>query len=341
MDVKPSELRALLHAYVPQRLPVLVTGAPGIGKSDIVEQVARTLDYDLLISHPVVEDPTDSKGLPFPDLANRTAHFLPFGDLCRAMQSRRPLLWFFDDLGQASEAVQAAKMQLLLARRIGEHKLPEHVTFVAATNRRSDNAGVSGLLDPVISRFATVVNLVPDHQEWSEWAIDKGVAPELIAFLRFRPDLLLQPKVSRDIANGPSPRTWNFIAKTMPHVPAKLRLASFAGSIGEGAATEFLAFLEIWRDLPSPQAVLLDPGAAPIPENPATLFALSTALAANLTEGNFDRALIYFERLLAAKRREFGALMIRDAVRRNPALQSTAAFIKAQSGPLGRIIQGE
>ena len=176
-QVVASQLTELLTAYVPARLPVLITGRPGIGKSDIVEQVARATNHDLLISHPVVEDPTDSKGLPFPSPDGRTASHLPFGDLEWAVNSTSPLIWFLDDLGQASPAVQAAKMQLLLARRIGNHVLPDHVTFVAATNRRTDNAGVTGILDPVISRFATVVQLIPTIQDWSAWAVRNTFRP--------------------------------------------------------------------------------------------------------------------------------------------------------------------
>ncbi|MEK6295273.1 MAG: ATP-binding protein, partial [Paraburkholderia tropica] len=117
MQVNASQLKSLLLAYVPQRLPVIVSGRPGVGKSDIVEQVANELDHDLLISHPVVEDPTDSKGLPFAAADGQSARFLPFGDLERALQVRkRPLIWFLDDLGQAAPSVQAAKMHLQLAR---------------------------------------------------------------------------------------------------------------------------------------------------------------------------------------------------------------------------------
>ncbi|MEM5440602.1 ATP-binding protein, partial [Paraburkholderia diazotrophica] len=83
MKVNPQQLFALLSAYIPKRLPVLITGPAGVGKSDIVDQVAKATGHDLLISHPVVEDPTDSKGLPFPK--GDIARFLPFGDLERAL----------------------------------------------------------------------------------------------------------------------------------------------------------------------------------------------------------------------------------------------------------------
>lgn len=160
-------------------------------------------------------------------------------------------------------------MQLLLARRIGEHRLPDDVTFLAATNRRNDNAGVSGILDPLISRFATVVELEATIEEWTAWAVVNNVKPELIAFLRFRPDLLSVQKTSRDIEATPSPRSWGFVAKAMGVVPKELELISYAGAVGEGPATELMAFVEIYRELPSPAAVLAAPDAAPIPEKPS------------------------------------------------------------------------
>ncbi|MCP3712474.1 ATP-binding protein [Paraburkholderia sp. CNPSo 3274] len=341
MQVNASQLNALLTAYVPKRLPVLITGRPGIGKSDIVAQVADQVDHDLMISHPVVEDPTDSKGLPFAAADGQSARFLPFGDLERALQPRkRPLIWFLDDLGQASPAVQAAKMQLLLARRIGEHKLPENVTFLAATNRRNDNAGVSGILDPLISRFATVVELEATIEEWSAWAVANDIAPELFAFLRFRPDLLSVQKTSRDIEATPSPRSWGFVAKTMGVVPKELELISHAGSVGEGPATELLAFIQIYRQLPSPAAVLATPDVAPIPEAPSALYAISAALAMYANESNFERVVIYTERLIAAGLGEFAALLVTDALRKTPDLANTHAFIKAQGGPIGKLIHG-
>lgn len=341
MKVNPSQLVQLLSAFIPQGLPVLITGRPGIGKSDLVEQAAHATGHELLISHPVVEDPTDSKGLPFPSPDGSAAKFLPFGDLELAMNAMLPTIWFLDDLGQASPAVQAAKMQLLLARRIGEHKLPPHVTFIAATNRRNDNAGVSGILDPVISRFATVVELEPTIDDWTGWAVRNNVPPALIAFLRFRPDLLSVQKTSRDIENSPSPRSWGFVAKTMGVVPKDLELISYAGSVGEAAAGELMSFLGIYRELPSPDAILLSPDTAPIPETPAALYAISTALAAHSTEGNFDRVLTYNDRLIDEGYREFAALLARDAVRRTPELQNTHAFIRAQGGALGQIIRGQ
>ena len=82
-----------------------------------------------------------------------------------------------DDLGQAPPAVQAAAMQLILARRINGSLVSDEVCFVAATNRKNDKAGVARILEPVKSRFAAIVELTPCVEEWATWAADREPAP--------------------------------------------------------------------------------------------------------------------------------------------------------------------
>ena len=73
---------------IPARLPVLITGAPGIGKSDIVAQAAKQLDHELILPHPAVKEPTEVSGFPWPDHENDRARFLPFGDLATAIEAQ-------------------------------------------------------------------------------------------------------------------------------------------------------------------------------------------------------------------------------------------------------------
>ncbi|OJB08175.1 ATPase [Burkholderia ubonensis] len=341
MQISPERLTRLLGVYIPKRWPVLITGRPGIGKSDIVEAAADDAEHDLLISHPVVEDPTDSKGLPYPASDGSFARFLPFGDLERALSATRPLVWFFDDLGQASPAVQAAKMQLVLARRIGEHKLPDCVTFVAATNRRGENSAVAGLLDPLIDRFAAVVELVSNVNCWTSWAVKHAMPPELIAFLRFKPDLLWEERRNRDIVASASPRKWGKLGEAFPDLPADLLTEAINAGVGSGAGAELISFLSIYRALPSVDAILMNPDIGVIPEEPSILFALTAALANQASDGNFERVLRYADRLVDAGQREFTALLVRDATARKPELQNHHAFVRAQGGEIGKIIRGD
>src|ERR1700730_5222810 len=98
--MRPSELSEYAAYMIDSRFPMLVTGAPGIGKSDVISKAAETAGADLIISHPVVNDPTDYKGLPFPNDDSTAAEHLPFGDLKRILDAKTKTVFFLDDLGQ-------------------------------------------------------------------------------------------------------------------------------------------------------------------------------------------------------------------------------------------------
>lgn len=321
--MKPQELQSLLRKTIPAGLPVVIKGAPGVGKSEIVDQVCRMLDADLIIEHPVVSDPTDYKGLPFAN-KNGEAEFLPFGNLRKLINVERRTVCFLDDLGQASVSVQAACMQLLLARRINGHKVSDQVTFLAATNRHTDRSGVTGLLEAVKSRFATIVELAPDVEDWVAWALDHNIPTELIQFIRFRPNMLHDFKPTNELKNSPCPRTIVNASRLMQAgIPAGIEYETYTGSAGEGFAAEFCGFLKIFRSLPNPDAVLLAPEKADVPTDPATLYAICGSLARRASENTMERIVTYARRLPA----EFSVLMVQDSYKLCPEVQNTRAFI--------------
>ena len=321
--MRPNELTQLLTVSINNRLPVLIKGAPGIGKSDLVDQACMACGADLVISHPVVSDPVDFKGMPA--VVDGCATFLPFGDLQALIDADRPTVYFLDDLGQAPPSVQAAAMQLILARRINGHHVSDQVTFVAATNRKADKAGVSGILEPVKSRFATIVELQPDLDDWVKWALGNDMPTELIAFIRFRPGLLHDFKPTSDITNTPCPRTISNVGRLLnAGIPPELEYEIIAGAAGEGFAAEFLGFLKIYRTLPNPDVVLMDPPNADVPTDPATLYAICGALARKSGEQTIDRLIRYANRLTP----EFNVLLIRDCVQISPDVVNSRSFIE-------------
>lgn len=339
--MKTTHIPELLRAAIAARSPLLLIGAPGVGKSDLVAQAAQAAEAALIVSHPVTADPTDAKGLPWPDRDGEQARFLPFGDLAAAIGATGPTVWLLDDLGQASPAVQAAYMQLLLARRVNGHALPDCVTLLAASNRRTDRAGVTGMLEPVKSRFASIIEVEADVDGWSEWALDAGLPAALVAFIRYRPDLLSAFRPTGDMTQSPSPRTWANVAKIEAWgLPKAIEAEAMAGAVGAGASTEYLAFRSMAAALVSADQILLDPQAAALPGKPAECYATCTALASRASAKNFDRVATYAARLHDGAKGEFAALLCRDSLRRDTKIGSCAAFIRAMAGPLGQLISG-
>lgn len=340
--MKPSALAEVLPYFFEARKPVLLVGPPGIGKTDIPTTAAEKSGYDLILSHPAVGDPTDAKGLPWVAQDHKRATFLPFGEMERAIHATRPTVWFLDDLGQAPGAVQASYMQLLLARRVNDHVLPDCVTFVAATNRRQDKAGVQGILEPVKSRFASILHVEVDIDDWTRWAFDAGMPVELISFLRFRhttgEPMLLQFNPSLDMVNSPCPRSWANVGRMMlAGLPQRYEREVFAGAVGEAAAGEFVAFLKMAREIPNPDAVILDPDGAVIPKDMSVKYALVVALAARTNKTTFRGIARYAERLVEAGLGEFAALLLRDSLRKCPEVQTTDTFMRLAVGEIGKL----
>ena len=319
--MEPSQLQELLEGAITARLPVLIKGAPGVGKTDLVTQAARAARADLVISHPVVDEPIDYKGLPA--IREDHAEFLPFGSLRKLIDADRPTVYFMDDLGQAPPAVQAAAMQLILARRINGFAVADQVCFMAATNRKRDKAGVAGILEPVKSRFVSIVELDPDVEEWAAWATSHHLPPELIAFIRFRPQLLFDFNPTSEMKNSPCPRTVANVGHLMKMgLPEPLEFEAYAGAAGEGFSAELMGFLKISRQLPDPRLILMKPEEAFVPEDPATLYAVCAALARLARPENMDRLATYAAHLPE----EFSVLLLTDSERLNSAIVNTRAY---------------
>lgn len=325
IQLNAKQLVSLITGAIVNRQPILITGAPGIGKTDLIKASVELVrvkcsgfsDVQLLIMHPCVSDPTDFKGMPA--LIDGQAVFLPFNDLEKLMNATVPTVCFFDDIGQAPPAVQAALMQLLLAREINGKKISDSVVFIAATNRKQDKAGVSGMLEPVKSRFTTIVEMIVDHKSWIEWAINADLPIELISFIQFRPNLLHDFKASSDLVNSPCPRTVANLGKLIKmQLPADIQHAVYSGAVGEGFATEFLSFLPIMRKLPKIENIIAG-NDSQAPDDLSVCFAVSIALARKANDNNIGNVLKYVQSMIP----EFQVMFIKSATKLNVELFET------------------
>jgi hypothetical protein len=315
--MKASAISNALRVLVSARQPAFLWGGPGIGKSAVIRQLAAALSMPLRDVRALLLDPVDLRGLPFLGNDGRskwaTPEFLP--------QDGSGIL-FLDELNAAPAMVQASCYQLVLDRKLGEYTLPAGWSIIAAGNRDSDRAVTTRMPTPLRNRFVHLEFEV-DMQEWSGWAIQAGVRPEVIAFLRFRSELL--NAFDRDANAFPSPRSWEFVSRILESQPEpSIEHELFAGAVGSGAATEFSAFLRMFRELPNIDAILVNPHKEPVPENAAAQYAVASALAHRASDTNLDRICVYLDRMPT----EFCVLCVRDASLREPGIRHTAAYTK-------------
>jgi len=332
--MKPSTLIPFLAKAFKNRMQVLVKGSPGIGKSDVIDSAAQEVQADVITKHPSVEDPTDARGLPGKSEIDgvQVAKFYPFDDLYRLISATRLTVCHLEDFGQASPAVQSAYMQLLLRRSVNGHRLSDHVVFVASTNDVKDQAGVGGLLEPVKSRFHTIIPLEISLDDWVNWAIDHNLPAWLVAYIRSCPDALSEFKPTKQLTNSPCPRTWAAVGKWDLMDIADVEV--WSGAVGQGRAAEAFAFREAANKLPDPDACLLAPDSAPLPEKPSLKYAMAIAIAYRTGQKNFEQAIRYTGRI----GKPFEVLTVKDSLRRSPALAQTQAFARWASDPVNRDI---
>lgn len=294
-----TQLKSYIKFAITNTLPVMITGIPGIGKSEITETATKESNANFVLSHPVVSDPTDYKGLPFATKENGmdVAKFIPFDELNTLINAKEPTVYMLDDLGQAPASVQAACMQLVLARRINGHKVSDKVTFIAATNGKSDKAGVSGILEPVKSRF-TIVELSVDVDAWVQWALQNNMPHEIIAFIKMRPEKLSDFAPTKDISNSPSPRNIADIGRQQnAGLSRDIEQEVFKGRCGEKFATEYAGFLQIWRSLPDVNEIILNPKGAPVSDEPSVLYAICGMIAQKMNDNNIEAFKTYLDRV--------------------------------------------
>lgn len=272
--MRPKDLTKTIELAINIDEVLLIIGAPGIGKTDIVRDACNGFESVLL--HPVIHDPVNYTG--FPSLQNGKADFTPFGFLRKMIETEKKLIIIVDDLGQAAHSVQAALMQLVLQSNIDGNQVSEHCRFILISNRREDKAGVSSIIEPLKGR-ATIIDLEVNGDDWRKWAIEHDMPPELVAFSKLRPNLLFDFKPSTDMTNSPTPRNWAAIGRWQnAGIPKHLEYEIFKGRCGEQFAAEYTAFLRTYREMPDPEEWIKNPD-KDLPVNESAQYALAGALA--------------------------------------------------------------
>ena len=295
--------------------PIMLWGSPGVGKSTLIRELCRSLDIGFVDVRLAQREPVDLRGLPVPD--GDEVRWLLSSEWPRDPDSKGIIL--FDELTAADRTLQVAAYELILDRRLGDlYQVPEGWLICAAGNRSEDRAVAMTLSSALANRFCHL-ELEPSLEGWTRWATRQDLSPEVVAFLRFRPQSFFS--MQGNLERGwPSPRSWERVARLL-RVNQSLSEDSLAlmvhGLVGEGSGTEFLAFRRWAAELPDVPALLRGEVDFRNPERADQRHALCTALAHYLWKSSEKDQNLYlknFFRISMQLSSDFATMAMMDAL---------------------------
>ncbi len=206
ITINQEDLLDILLNVAPVR-PVFIWGAPGIGKSALVERFADEVGLPCVSLLGSQLAPEDIIGIP--QIKDEVSVFLPPKMIAR----KEPYVLFLDELNACSQEVQKAFYSLIHERRIGEYHLPEGSIIIGAGNRAQDSAIVKTMSSALINRMFHV-QLKADARQWIKWAQSANIHPWVIDYIIQRPDHLFAeaPKTEEPFS---TPRSWHMLSDAL------------------------------------------------------------------------------------------------------------------------------
>jgi hypothetical protein len=302
----PSRIKEILEKLLAGTWPIFIWGAPGVGKSSLVKEVAQDKRLPVIDVRAPLLDPTDIRGVPY--VIDGIAVWSPPSFLPRKGEG----ILFFDELNAAPPLVQASLYQLTLDRAVGEYRLPEGWRILAAGNRAQDASIVHRMPAALSNRFVHL-DFEVSVDDWRSWAIKNGIDPLITGFIGTRPEMLFDMrKADRGF---PTPRSWHMLSdalRSFRDLSSSLDL--MIGIVGEGAAVEFLGYTSNAISEETIRRIIASPETEELPRSVADQYALISYLAHKAEDQKIRKAAgVILSRLPP----ELGVLLARDMMRAN------------------------
>lgn len=309
--VTPSRLKMAIIHSIKRKRPLFVWGPPGIGKSDIVAEVAREQGRPLIDIRLPLMEPTDMRGIPYladvkiydakgklvkdesgVPLTEKVFRWSNPSDLPTDPNSRAMV--FFDEMSAAPPSVQAATYQVILNRKIGTYELPKDVVIVAAGNRVKDKGVAYNMPMPLANRFSHVT-LEVSMDDWKEWALVNRVHKDIVGYLSFQPGDLNQFTPNSDSYAFATPRSWYFASELLQEEDDEGRLRDttlpdevlgdlIKGTVGSGPGVKFMTYRKQAANLPAAKDILDGKVTKLNSKQIDIMYALTTALCYELQD---------------------------------------------------------
>lgn len=310
-----------ITALVEQKVPTFLWGAPGIGKSSIIKQIAKSKNIGFIDLRLSLMDPTDLKGIPFYDKDSHTALWAPPAFLPRAGEG----ILFLDELNSAAPSVQASAYQLILDRKVGEYELPSGWAIVAAGNREGDRGVTYRMPAPLANRFVHFEMQV-SVDDWKSWAYSAQIDERIIAYIAYKNEHLFTFDATSDTKSFATPRSWEFVHSMLQSkLSEALFLESISGAVGKDVAVGFLSFAKVIDKLPDIQNILAC-GNGEYSDEVDVLYALSTGLVSQLLHNYSDEVLENLLHYTLGLKSEFAVMSVQELQRNGITMENSAMF---------------
>ncbi|MCG8050557.1 MAG: MoxR family ATPase [Candidatus Thiodiazotropha taylori] len=295
--------------------PVMLWGPPGVGKSDMVREVAQKHQAPVIDIRLSQMEPSDLRGIPF--RTNGSVEWAIPSLLPNQERHGSQGILFLDEITSAPPTVSAAAYQLILDRRLGEYQVPEGWAIFAAGNRQGDRGVTYSMPAPLANRFSHF-EVETNLDDWVAWAYRNQIDERIIAFLRFRPELLFDFDPAHNPVAFPSPRSWEFahraLQKFIDH--PQLLQGALQACVGPAAGVELHAFVSSLDKMPDLDAILRGEEVS-VPSEIDLQYAVASALVGRAIRANesgdgvevHGRILEYAGRF---PQREMGVMLVSD-----------------------------
>jgi hypothetical protein len=291
--MRPAQLMSILdREFLSTRsghhTPVMMWGPPGVGKSQMVAQVAEKHGVPVIDIRLSQMEPSDLRGIPF-----RSGEHVEWAVPAMLPDAERhgvEGILFLDEITSAPPSVSAAAYQLILDRRLGEYRVPDGWAIFAAGNRQGDRGVTYSMPAPLANRFSHFE--VETHlDDWVSWAYQSGIDERLIAFLRFRPELLFDFDPAHNPVAFPSPRSWEFAHRGLKKFEdhPELLQGTLQACVGPAAGIELTAFVNSLDQMPDLDAIIAGEQ-VPVPKEIDLQYAVAAALVGRAIRAQDDPA---------------------------------------------------
>lgn len=322
MEVNHEQLKKLIKTSYNKKMPLMIHGKIGIGKSSLVRQVAQEIaqqqkiqysegnDYEnekqfhLIDRRASQMDAVDIMGIPNFDKENKTTiWYIPDW-----LPKKGKGIIFADELNLAPPSVQSSFYSLILDRKVGSYELPDGFVVIAAGNLATDKSHSFEMAAPLNNRFIHCELMTPSIEQWTSWAMENKIDPRVLTFLNYKISYLHKFSENQIGHAFPTPRTWSYVSNLIKGVKdlKELKLLS-ATAVGDGVATEFKSFIKL-QDKFDIEKILKDPDSFVPPKDLSLKYALISCLAEQL-----EKDLKHFEPILKVSLKletEFAILLL-------------------------------